>query len=226
MKKYTTLYFDLDNTLLDFYRSEKWAIKQVLALHGLPDDDGTAKLYSDINRTFWERFERGEIKKNEIFAGRFEVLLNTLGIAGDSEKMSQDYFLKLSCGYDVVEGAEPLLEYVKAQGYKVYATTNGVAKTQYKRIEHSGLEGYFDAVFVSEEVGAQKPDPAYFEYVREHTEEKDKARILVIGDSQSSDILGGINAGLDTCWVSTESSEPKYQSTYTVYSLDELYSIL
>ncbi len=226
MKKYTTIFFDLDNTLLDFFRSEKTAIKQVLKLHGLPFDDETAQIYSKINKSFWERFERGEIKKEEIFAGRFNVLLETLGVSGDPVKISEDYFVFLSEGHDIINGAEDVLRTVKERGYRVYATTNGVALTQYKRIEKSGLEKYFDGVFVSETVGSQKPERAYFDYVVEHTPEKDRNKILVIGDSQSSDILGGINSGLDTCWYCTTHEEPKYKSTYTIRSLEEIYYIL
>lgn len=224
--RYTTLYFDLDNTLLDFNKTEERAIKQVLSLFGLPDDDKTAKIYSAINKSFWERFERHEIKKEDIFVGRFDVLLKTLNTQGNPEAMSKIYFERLSAGHDVISGASELLLYLKKKGYKIYATTNGVASTQYKRIEKSGLKTFFDDVFVSESVGSQKPDSSYFEFVRMHTEEKDKSKILVVGDSQSSDILGGINAGLDTCWYCPNNFKPIYQSTYTITSLDELYNIL
>ena len=134
MKRYTTLYFDLDNTLFDFNKSEKWAIKEVLELHGLPSDDETAGVYSAINKSFWERFERGEIPKDAIFEGRFKVLIQTLGVSADSAKMSQDYFERLREGAHIFEGAEDILQFVKQRGYKVYITTNGVARTQYNRI--------------------------------------------------------------------------------------------
>lgn len=226
MKKYTTIYFDLDNTLLDFYASEKKAIKQTLSYFCLPDDDETALLYSKINKSFWERYERGEIQREEIFAGRFRVLLETLHRDGDSEAMRHKYFGFLAAGHDKVEGADEILGYLKGLGYKIYATSNGVALTQYRRIEDSGLDIYFDGVFVSETVGCQKPERAYFDFVLNNTDEKDRSKILVIGDSQSSDILGGINAGLDTCWYRHKGDVQKYQSTYTVDSLEEIKNIL
>ena len=92
MSRYRILFFDLDNTLLDFYASEYTAIKTLLKMHGLPDSDKEAKLYSDINLSFWERFERGEIKREEIFEGRFIALAEALGVTADTAKMSKDYF--------------------------------------------------------------------------------------------------------------------------------------
>ncbi len=224
--KYTTLYFDLDNTLLDFLASEHKAIYKLLILHNLPCNDEIAALYSAINRSWWERFERGEIKKEEIYAGRFGSLLEALDQTGDPKKMAKDYFGFLSEGHDLMDGAIEVLEYVKSKGYTVCATTNGVSFTQYKRIEDSGLNKYFDYVFVSEDAGYQKPERGYFDYVMANSPEKDSSKILVIGDSQSSDILGGINAGLDTCWFNTAGETAKYVPTYEITHLREVMNIL
>lgn len=226
MNRYTVIFFDLDNTLLDFYASESRAIRQVLAKHGLPNGDAEAKLYSDINRSYWEAFERGDIKKEEIFAGRFRTFLERMGLNGDPEAIAKDYFGFLADGHDLMDGAVDILEWLRKSGCKVYATTNGVALTQYKRIKDSGLEPLFDGVFVSETVGAQKPSKEYFEYVIQNTPTVDRDKILVVGDSQSSDILGGINAGLDTCWVAPSGQENKYNATFHISSLDELKSII
>ncbi len=225
-KKYTTLFLDIDNTLLDFYAAERFAIKKVLKLHGLPCDDATAKLYSGINQSYWESFEKGEISKSDIFEGRFKALLKALRLEGDTKKISDDYFLCLSEGYFTVDGAIELLEYLKQKGYKLYATTNGVSVTQFKRIKNSGLEPFFDGIFVSEKAGHQKPEKEYFDYVIANIPEKDKAKMLIIGDSQSSDILGGINSGIDTCWFNFQNKEPKYKSKYEIKKLSELKDIL
>lgn len=226
MKQYTTLYFDLDNTLLDFSKSEYKAIKKLLNMYSLPDSDEVAFAYSKINQTFWEAFERGDIKKEEIYAGRFEKLLEYLDESRDAEAMAKDYFNCLSAGHDIVDGAEDILKHLKAKGYNIYATTNGVAHTQYKRVKESGLEYLFDGVFVSETTGHQKPEKEYFEYVISHTPEKDKSKILIIGDSQSSDILGGINAGIDTCWYNPKSHKATHFSKYEIRTLSELEKIL
>ncbi len=226
MQKYTTLYFDLDNTLLDFTATERRAILQLLEKHNLPATQENAKLYSGINDTYWKRFERGEIEKKEIFAGRFKTLLEALGETGDAEKMATDYFYFLSCGHDCIEGAEDILKYVKDKGYLVYITTNGVASTQYKRIDECGLKQYFDAVFVSEEAGSQKPEKEYFQYVMDNSCQKDKSKILVIGDSLSSDILGGINFGVDTCWLNPKGAKATVECTHEITNLFDLKKIL
>ncbi len=226
MKKYTTLYLDLDNTLLDFYAAERQAISSLLELHNIPFGEKEIKLYSGINQSYWEMFERGEIEKQEIFAGRFKTFLETVNRKGDPEKMAKDYFGLLSEGCQLMEGAKDILDYLKSKGYILCATTNGVASTQYKRIKNSGLHPYFDYVFVSETTGRQKPEKEYFDYVLEHSPEKDKEKILIIGDSMSSDILGGINSGLDTCWFNPDGTDAKYPVQYEINDLSELKNIL
>ena len=201
MKKYTTLYFDLDNTILDFTAAESKAIRKLLALYGLPVTEEIVTTYSKINQMWWESFERGEIEKSQIFTGRFTDLLSYFNFLGDADKMSEDYFEFLSHGFDAVEGVQQTLEYLKQKHYTICITTNGVSRTQYRRIDGSGLKKYFDYIFVSEDACHQKPEREYFDYVMANTPEKDKSKVLVIGDSMSSDILGGINFGVDTCWL-------------------------
>ncbi len=224
--KYTSLFLDLDNTLLDFNMAEKVAVKKVLEKHNLPCDDFAVKTYSQINRSFWERFERGEIQKSEIFEGRFKTFCETFNKTCDTATLSEEYVQFLSEGYYTVDGAFEILDYLKEKGYKLYATTNGLSTTQYRRIKESGLEPYFDKVFVSEDANHQKPEKEYFDFVIENIPEKDKSKILVIGDSQSSDILGAINSGFDSCWYNPEKTKPKYESTYEINCLEQLKNIL
>ena len=224
--KYKALFFDLDNTLLDFGKAEYKAIRKALELHNLPSSDEIAHIYSKINKSFWERYERGEIKREEIFENRFIKLLEVIGGKTDISKLSKDYFSFLSTGHDTVDGAKEILEWCVENGYKLYATTNGISLTQFKRIEESGLNKYFNGVFVSEQVGAKKPESAYFEYVYSKIEAVDKKEILVIGDSPSSDILGGINFGVDTCWYNPECKNSIYTPTFEIKKLNELKSVL
>ena len=223
---YTTLFLDLDNTLLDFSKAEYHAIKTVLKNYGLPDDDKTAKIYSEINLSFWKRFEKGEIEKSEIFEGRFNRLAEVLGADIDVSAISKDYCLNLAEAHYTVDGAEEILTYLKAKGYYLCATTNGLSVTQYKRIKNSGIEPYFNKIFVSEDTGHQKPEKEYFDFVINSIPEKNRDNMLIIGDSQSSDILGGINSGIDTCWYNPYNDTPKYQSRYEIKALAELKTIL
>lgn len=224
--KYTTIYFDLDNTLLDFYAAERNAIGKLLSDNGIQPKDEYIKLYSGINIKFWERFERGEIKREDIFEGRFAEFSKTIGVKVDTAKMSAHYFELLSNGHQVINGAENVLKYVKDKDYTVCVVTNGVAKTQHKRIAESGLSMYFDYVFISEDTGHQKPEKEYFDYVLSHTAEKDKNKILIIGDSQSSDILGGINFGIDTCWLNPKNKKAEYKPTYEITDILQIKCIL
>ena len=224
--EYTSLFFDLDNTLLDFNRSEAEAVSKVLKEYNLPYDGETVSLYSEINRSFWEQFECGKIEKQEIFEGRFKKLLSLLGQERDTAEISKKYCDNLSKCYHKVRNADGVLTYLKDKGYKIYATTNGFVFTQRNRIEKSGLKKYFDGVFISEEMGFQKPEKEYFDWVVSETCEKDRKRILIIGDSQSSDILGGINSGIDTCWFNCFEKTPKYRSKYEIKELEDLKKFL
>jgi 2-haloacid dehalogenase len=224
--KYTSLFLDLDNTLLDFNKAEYYAAKKLFEKYGLPCDDEAIKTYSEINHSFWKRFESGEIKKDEIYENRFKAFCERFGKTADTAQMSKDYFINLSEGAYTVEGTFDVLDYLKAKDYKLYATTNGMSLTQYKRIEKSGLGPYFDKVFVSEDAGHQKPEKEYFEYVLKNIPEKDKSKILIVGDSQSSDILGGINIGIDTCWLNPEKIVGKYIPNYEIRNLFELKELL
>ena len=224
--QYTTLLLDLDNTLLDFNKAEYHAIKTVLKKYGLPNDDSVAKLYSEINLKYWKRFEKGEIEKKDIFENRFLELFSVLGKSRDEKEFSKDYFTLLSEGYYKVDGAEDLLCYLKGKGYYLVAATNGISLTQYKRIKLSGLSKFFDKVFVSEDTGHQKPEKEYYDFIIENIPEKDKTKLLIVGDSQSSDILGGINSGIDTCWYNPKGEKPTYKSNYHITDLKELKNIV
>jgi len=223
--KYTTLLFDVDNTLLDFTLSEKTAVSIVLENNGIEPSEENVLCYSAINDRFWKRFERGEIEKSKIYEGRFEVLLYELGIKGDAAKMSQEYADCLSKQYFVIDGAMELLEKL-SKSHNIYFTTNGRANTQRERIKYSGIEKFSKGTFVSEEIGFQKPQKEYFNYVLEKVEEKEKSKIIVIGDSPSSDILGGINVGLDTVWYNPKGEKAQYPATYIVESLEEIPNIV
>ncbi len=224
--KYTTLFFDLDNTLLDFSKTEAVSIRRLLSEYNLPCDGEAVANYSRINDGFWKRFENGEISKNAIYEGRFKAFCEFYNTSADTKAMALQYITYLGQGNYVIDGAFPVLDYLKAKGYYFCATTNGLCITQYRRIKGSGLEPYFNGIFVSEDAGSQKPDTEYFDFVISKIPEKDKRKILIIGDSQTSDILGGINSGIDTCWYNPKGAVAKYTPTYEIQSLEQLKDIL
>lgn len=223
--KYTSLFLDLDNTLLDFNKAEAAAAHKVFKKHNLPCDENAVKTYSKINLSYWKRFEKGEIKRTDIFENRFKTFCETYNCTADTTKIAQEYFEFLADGHYTVDGAAEILDYLKSKNYKLYATTNGVSVTQYKRIKESGLEPYFDKIFISEDTGHQKPEKEYFLYILNDIG-INKNEVLIIGDSQSSDILGGLNSGIDTCWYNPKNETAKYFSKYTITNLLQLKDIL
>ncbi len=223
--KYTTLLFDNDDTLMDFGDAERQGIERTFKDNGIPYSEEILKLYSGINLSFWKRFERGEIEKKEIFAGRFAEFSKQTGFPLEPEKLAREYMVNLSYGHKCIDGAKELLESLYGK-YDLYIITNGESKTQDRRIADSGLRGYLADVFVSEKTGFQKPNVGYFDYVLSHIREKNRSKILVIGDSPTSDILGGKNAGLDTCWYNPKRMTADCIPTYEIHTLSELYSCL
>ena len=226
MRKYKTLFFDLDNTILDFTATEKKAIKGLLAKHGLGGTDEQAAAYSKVNQMYWEMYERKEIVKDEILWGRFKTFLENEKIDFDYRILADDYFNFLSVGHDLVENSMEVLERCKKAGYVLCATTNGIIRTQTRRIKLAGHDKIFDYIVISEEIGFQKPTVEYFECAMEKSNQSDKSKILIIGDSQSSDILGGINSGIDTCWFNPKGAAPKYKTQFEIHNLLELCDIL
>ncbi len=221
MKDYSTLLFDADNTLMDFYAAEEEGIKNTCLAFGIEYIKQTGELYSKINDGFWKRFEKGEIKREEIKVGRFREFIKTLGLNLSPKEMSQRYIEELSCGKMLLDGALDTCRRL-SEKYAMYIVTNGNAYVQRRRFDGCGLEPFFKDVFISEELGAKKPDKQFFLKVFEEIEEKDTSRICIIGDSMSSDILGGINAGIDTCFFNRYDTQRLYEPTYEVKNFTEM----
>lgn len=224
MKKYTTLLFDADNTLLDFTMAENRAIEATCIAYKIPFSSSVAQLYSSINDTFWKRFEKGEITRDVIKIGRFESFLSAVGSDAPPNEVAVYYMEQLANGGFLIKGAENMLKALSPL-YDMYIITNGTSWIQKKRLALSGINKYFSGCFISEDMGCQKPEKAYFDYVVEHIPEKDKNKICIIGDSISSDILGGINSGIDTCYFSPKGKSDTYTPNYIVKNFDHILTL-
>ncbi len=204
--RYSTLLMDADETLLDFCKSEAFALEATFAQYGLGYEPLVRERYHEINRVLWQQLERGEIRRERLKVKRFEDLFSLCGVAHvDASAFNADYMRTLGTRGFMLPGALSFLEDCAKQ-YDVYIITNGSASVQHTRLKDSGMLPFVRAVFISEEIGADKPSRAFFDYVLDHIRETDKSRLLVIGDSLTSDIRGGRQAGLDTCWYQPDVS--------------------
>lgn len=225
MKKYDIILLDADETLFDFNRSEGEALKKAFDDFGFPYREEVALKYNKINIGFWKLFEKGEIDKKNLGRGRFQALLDEFSLTGDAEKLNQRYMEHLANGRYLIDGAQNFC-FEASRDYLLYIITNGTEWIQKSRFSGSGLECFIQKVYISDEIGFQKPKREFFDFVLSDIGVKDKSRVLVLGDSLSSDIAGGINAGLDTCWLCRgEARETDLKYTYKISSLHEFFEI-
>ena len=159
MKKYTTILFDADDTLLDFGKDETQALIAILEKYGIETSKENIRTYKEINVSLWKALERGEIDKPTLKQIRFRLFFEKIGFetTEDPFKINEEYLSKLSNGGNLIKGAKELVESLKKQGYDLYIVTNGIANTQRKRLTKSGILPCFTDVFVSETIGYQKP---------------------------------------------------------------------
>lgn len=218
---------DLDDTILDFGIAEHEALKKALGAQGVDNSEKVLKRYSEINKLHWEMLERGEITRAQVLLGRFQMLLEELGLQDEQAELAallrDTYEKNLSCGHWFIPGAEELLEALKGK-YRLFLCSNGTARVQKGRLESSGITPYFEKIFVSEIIGHNKPSKEYFDGCFAQISDLNLSRCIIVGDSLSSDILGGINAGIRTCWFNPKFAENKKEiyPDYEIYSLEQL----
>lgn len=225
--RYDTILFDADGTLLDFHRSEKEAVREALLMSGIDATEEQIKVYSEINDSLWKMLERGEIERSVLLYRRFELFCDRYGYTADAKKIAEDYMHTLSTKAYLIDGVVQMLESLYGK-VRMYIITNGVEFIQRGRYARTGIEKYFDGIFISEAMGVQKPSTKYFEYVADHVDGLDKARTLVVGDSLTSDIKGGNNFGVDTCWYSPVQTDTRGLAvpTYRAESFDDIVKII
>ena len=227
--KYDVILFDSDGTLLDFHRSEREAVSEAFLQMGVSVNDEMIDEYSRINDSLWKKLERKEIEKHVLLYHRFELFFEKYGIDADAKEMARLYIEQLSTKGYLIDGATELCERLYGKA-KLYIVTNGVAYIQKRRMDRCGLLPYFERSFISEEVGTEKPAVEYFEKVAENIDGFDKERAIIIGDSLTSDIKGGIGYGIDTCWYNpskkTAPDDMREKITYDVENYDQIYNII
>lgn len=202
------LLLDLDDTILDFHKSESVAVRKALRAAGVDPTEDTVALYSRINKRHWEMLERGELDREQVKIFRFAALFDALGVRADAAACARNYEALLAGEYDFLPGAKETLEALSGR-YRLFLLSNGTASVQAGRLTGANLYRFFEEVFISEELGANKPDPAFFGRCFARIPGFDRSRALMVGDSLTSDIQGGRNAGVATCWVNTRGAAPR-----------------
>ena len=194
------LFLDLDDTILDFKKAEYIAVGKTIADFGVEPTDEVRHRYHLINKWHWEQLEKGTMTRDEILVGRFKVLFSELGVDVDAEKVARDYEKNLGTGHWFLPGAEEAVESLHKK-YRLFLASNGTASVQKGRMTSANLYRFFEQSFVSQELGYNKPSKEYFDAAISRIPGFDPDKCLMVGDSLTSDILGGKNAGIRTVWV-------------------------
>lgn len=229
MKKYTTIFWDLDQTLLNFDLSMKHALRAVFGAYGLAVSEEIASRYDAINKSYWLRLELGELTKEQVTVGRFRTLFEELGITHvKPEEINADYQLELGNVFFYIDGAKELVTLLKEKGFRQYVVTNGVNTTQASKMKLSGLDMIMDGVFVSELMGYPKPQKEYFDACFAALPGVSRGECILVGDSLTSDMRGAENAGIAACWFNPEgkAKDVEVRTDYEIRRLEELMQIL
>ena len=199
---------DLDDTILDFKKAEARALSRSLTELNVPHDNSVLEHYNTLNLQYWERLENGELTREQVLVGRFVQLLAEMGSDADPKALRDRYEHNLSQGHFFVDGAEELLQTL-APVCRLFLVSNGTAVVQHGRLKSAGISGFFEKIFISQELGVNKPERAFFERCFAQIPDFDPARAIIVGDSLTSDIRGGRNAGIATCWFNLRQRQPR-----------------
>lgn len=225
----TTILWDVDGTLLNFLAAEKAAIRSLFEEYHLGVcSDEMLKRYSSINKNYWEMLERGEIEKKALLVGRFRDFFEKEGIDSSlAAEFNEKYKLRLG---DTIVYCDDSLEIVKSLRGKVkqYVVSNGTVIAQTKKLRLSGLGELMDGIFLSEELGVEKPSVRFFDQVFAKIGPVDRSEVMIVGDSLTGDIRGGNNAGILTCWYNPEGTAAKeaVRIDHEIRDLHEVYGLL
>ena len=221
------LFLDLDDTIMDFHQAERVAISATLRDFGIDPTQAVLSRYHAINKWHWEQLELGAMTRQQVLEGRFQVLFNELGVSSDPAAVTAAYAGNLSRGHWFLPGAEEALEKLYPK-YRLFLASNGTASVQKGRMTSANLYRFFEQVFVSQEIGFNKPAKAYFDICFSRIPGFDPEKAMIVGDSLTSDIRGGNNAGIRTCWVnpSHQERDPAICVDYEIEALAQLPALL
>ena len=221
------LFLDLDDTILDFHKAERNALSKTIRQFGVEPTEEVLHRYHLINKWHWEQLELGTLTRAQVLTGRFRMLFAELGLDVDPEKMQAGYEHNLSIGHWFLPGAEEAVDELSKK-YRLFLASNGTAVVQKGRMTSANLYRFFEKVFVSQEIGHNKPSKAYFDACFAQIPGFDPAKAMMVGDSLTSDIRGGNNAGIRTCWVNPNHAprDPQIHVDHEIEALSQLEALL
>lgn len=226
-KRFDVVLLDADETIFDFKRAEAFSFEKSLLDFGYTYSPEKLRLYSEINLACWKALERGELSRERLTSLRFERFFEATGEKiPDCQAFHNAYVHHLAESGFLLDGA---LEFVKKlhDSCKVYIATNGLTIAQRGRLSRSQIEPYIDGIFISEEIGFQKPTKEYFDYIFRALAITDKSRVIMVGDSLTSDMQGGRNAGIATCrYLGDHPHEDSDLVDFEIKNYDEFFNIL
>lgn len=227
MSRYSTILLDADDTLFDFVACEREALRLSFERFGFYLNEDIRAAYAKINEDLWKQYERGIIDRETVINNRFRILFDRAEIKGNKDGFEEVYQELLGMQHILIDGAVQVIEYLFNK-YDLFIVTNGVTRTQRRRLHESGIERYVKGIFISEETGFQKPMKEYFDYCFERIDNLRPDEVIIIGDSLSSDIKGGNNAGITTCWYNPKALINNTDSSVDIEirHLCELYEIM
>ena len=225
--KYEFILIDLDQTIFDFRKAEEMALGKTIRAFGLEPTEAVIARYKQINRGLWARLEQGTVTHQQVLEDRFGNLFEAFGMTVDKAACSKAYGDGLSERHYYLPGAEEALAALQGK-YRLYLASNGTAAVQRRRMDSAELYRFFDDIFISQEIGADKPALAFFEGAFAKIPGFDRSRAMIVGDSLTSDIRGGNNAGIATCWVNPDGKAhpADIRVDYEIKSLAELPGLL
>ena len=221
------LFLDLDDTILDFHKAERIAIAKTIRDFGVEPTEEILARYHVINKWHWEQLELGTMTRPEVLVGRFGMLFAELGREVDAAAVAKAYERNLSIGHYFLPGAEEAVDALSKK-YRLFLASNGTAVVQKGRMTSANLYRFFEKVFVSQEIGHNKPSKAYFDACFAQIPGFDRSKAMIVGDSLTSDIRGGNNAGIKTCWVNPNHAprNPEIHVDYEIEALHQLENLL
>lgn len=226
MSNFRHLFFDLDNTILDFSHASHLAFKEMLNHFGHAESPEVYEIYNEGNHKVWKDFEDGKINAMQLRAERFDLLLNKMEWSGQGLEWNKIYIDCIVRNTKYVDGALDVVSNL-AEKYSIHIVTNGLKEAQRPRIKTSELESFLASITVSDEIGIAKPHYDFFKVAMQNARLDDKSKVLMIGDSYRSDIKGGVNFGLQTCWFNHDKTLiDEKMHDFEIHHISELEEIL